>query len=40
MIDTNRTFVYKEPVDITRNCYMLIVSLANMNARYVKIDQL
>jgi len=40
MIDTTRTAGYKEPLDSTRLCYMLILSLDNINARYIKADQL
>jgi len=40
MIDTNRTVGYKEPLNSTRICYMLILSVANISARYIKADQL
>ena len=40
MIDTNWTVRCKEPLDSTRICYMLILSLANISARYFKSDQL
>jgi len=40
MIDTNRTFGYKEPLDGTQIFYVLILSLANISALYIKAHQL
>ena len=40
MIDTNRTFGYKEPLDSTQIFYVLILSLANISALYIKAHQL
>jgi len=40
MTDTKRTFGYKAPLDSTRISYMLVLSLANFSASYIKVDQL